>query len=100
MFSLHLRLRRHIGVLCFALASLVLVVSASAAQAAFSGQNGTIAFTRCDDTSCSIWTMDADGTHSAQLTPGSQQDLDPAYSAGCSFSTAEPGAASPWPPRI
>src|SRR3954469_7810316 len=79
MASLHPRLRRHIFASCFAVC--VLLVSTSAAHAAFPGFNGKIAYSHCDSW-CTIWTMDADGSHQAQVSPGGEAAGSPADSAG------------------
>ena len=58
------------------LALAALLVCASAAQAAFPGQNGKIAYVHSGD----IWTVDPDGTDAAQLTSGPASDAEPNWS--------------------
>src|SRR5206468_7233597 len=56
-----------------ALLVIALLALASPAHASFPGQNGKIAFERCDlfgqpDAPCDIWTMNADGSGQVNLT--------------------------------
>ncbi len=52
------------------------------AAPSFAPDGQTIAFHRCNEESCSIWTVSVSGTHLTQLTPGTNDvtDLFPAYS--------------------
>lgn len=63
-----------------ALATLVGIV-ASAATAAFPGQNGMIVFQTNRDGNAEIYTMNADGTSRVNLTRNSSEDVDPHWSA-------------------
>src|SRR3954452_17932492 len=64
-----------------ALALLVALLAASPSRAALPGVNGKIAYTHCVLGSCSIWTMNADSSNAAPLTPaGVLSQQDPAYS--------------------
>ena len=82
MASARSRLRRQGVALCFAVASLLSLLSASAVEAAFPGWNGRIAYSHCvDGAGCSLWAMDADGGNAGALTYATGVSEPPAYSA-------------------
>ena len=64
------------------LAVLVLAVQAAPAHAAFPGQNGKIALERWAGAPLSgdLWTVNPDGSGATQLTTGTANDLEPAWS--------------------
>jgi TolB protein len=69
-----------LAVVAAALAALVGIV-ASAATAAFPGQNGRIVFQTNRDGNAEIYSMNADGTNRVNLTRHPREDLDPHWSA-------------------
>ena len=76
-----LRQLLRISIVSSLVASVVLLLPTTPAQAAFPGRNGRIAFSAFDGTDMEIYTITPDGPRQQQVTNNSLSDITPAWSA-------------------